>query len=103
MSFHRLVAGNDRAVVTATPPFESSELDLRHVHHADCGAQEWEFPCECGEAGCQERVFLTLDAYIELNERGGVVLADGHSRSPIERERAQTTLKVARLWPRVAR
>jgi hypothetical protein len=96
VSFHALLAGNDRTVVSATPPFECSEIDLRQVRHADCWAQQWEFPCECGEAGCRERVFLTLDEYIELNERGGVVLADGHSRSQIEHERARTMLNVAR-------
>ena len=53
---------------------------------------EWEFLCECGAVGCQERVFLTLDEYIALRERGGarlagVVLAKGHRQSQIERSR----------------
>jgi hypothetical protein len=73
--------------VSATPPLEYSNADLRRVRVADGGEQEWEFSCECGKDGCRARVFLTLDAYIELHEGSGVVLADGHSESQIGRAR----------------
>lgn len=67
--------------MSAIPVFENSEIDLRRVRDTGSGEPEWEFVCECSEKGCQERVFLTLDAYIALREDGGVVLAESHGRS----------------------
>ena len=60
---------------------------LRYVRDSSEGEQEWEFFCECGEATCQEHVFLTLDGYVELHESGRAVLADGHKLSQVERAR----------------
>ena len=51
------------------------------------GEQEWEFFCECGEKNCRESVFLTLDAYVALHDRGKVVLAGGHHLSSVVRAR----------------
>jgi hypothetical protein len=60
----------------------------RHVRDSDDGEQEWEFLCECGRDDCDERVLLTIDAYIALHDQGAAVLADGHQRSEVERARA---------------
>ena len=60
---------------------------LRYVRDSSEGEQEWEFFCECGEADCQEHVFLTLDGYVELHDSGRAVLADGHRLSQVERAR----------------
>lgn len=106
----------------ATPTFEYPEIELRHVRVADDGEQEWEFCCECGEKGCKERVFLTLDAYIAIHDGRGVVLADGHRQSEIDRarrlredadaltrqaehqtKRARRNMRLSRIWRRNAR
>lgn len=60
---------------------------LRYVRDASDGQQEWEFFCECGDASCQEHVFLTLDSYVELHDAGRAVLAEGHHLSQVERAR----------------
>ena len=39
----------------------------------------WEFVCECGEAGCTERVGLPLARYDELKHADGALLAPEHS------------------------
>jgi hypothetical protein len=49
--------------------------------------QEWEFFCECGRDDCQERLKLTLDAYVALYDSGRAVLAEGHQLSQVERAR----------------
>jgi hypothetical protein len=43
-------------------------------------SEDWEFVCECGEPGCDERVLLTLAAYAAVRETGAAVLAHGHAR-----------------------
>ena len=60
---------------------------LLHLRDADDGELEWEFFCECGRESFHEHVFLTLDAFIELHDGGGAVLADGHHLSQVERAR----------------
>ena len=47
--------------------------------------QEWEFFCECGLSECDARVKLTIAAYSLLHDRGGAVLASGHTMSRLER------------------
>ena len=49
--------------------------------------QEWEFFCECGRDDCQERLTLTLDAYVARYDSGRAVLAEGHQLSQVERAR----------------
>lgn len=61
---------------------------LLHVRETDDGELEWEFFCECGQASCESRVHLTLDRLIALRDGGGVVLAEGHRVSQVERARA---------------
>jgi hypothetical protein len=61
--------------------------DLRRVRDSSTGEREWEFPCECGDAGCRESVFLTLDAYTALHEHGRAVLAEGHRVSQVAQAR----------------
>ena len=51
--------------------------------------QEWEFFCERGRDDCQERLKLTLDAYVALYDSGRAVLAEGHQLSRVERARRQ--------------
>ena len=41
-------------------------------------ASAWEFVCECGEAGCTERVGLPLARYDELKSDDAILLAPGH-------------------------
>lgn len=60
-------------------------LDAAYDSIAD--GQEWEFFCECGRSGCQERVRLTLDSYVALHDDDGAVLAPGHRLSQVERAR----------------
>lgn len=60
---------------------------FRHVRDADDGEREWEFVCECGREECDERVLLTIDAYIALHDHGDAVLADGHQLSQAQRAR----------------
>lgn len=60
---------------------EANENIFRSVRDSTDGELEWEFFCECGREDCHERVFLGLDAYVALRDHGGVVLANGHSRS----------------------
>ena len=43
--------------------------------------EEWEFFCECGRDDCQERIKLTLDAYVALYDSGRAILAEGHQLS----------------------
>ena len=54
------------------------EGTFRRVRDAIGGEPEWEFPCECGIQNCDESIFLTLDAYASLRDRGEPVLADRH-------------------------
>jgi hypothetical protein len=67
--------------------------DRRKSAHPRCGPgivsyeQEWEFFCECGRDDCQERLKLTLDAYVALYDSGRAVLAEGHQLSQVERAR----------------
>jgi hypothetical protein len=49
--------------------------------------QEWEFFCECGRPDCEERIALTLAAYVALYDSGRPVLAHGHRLSQVERAR----------------
>jgi len=49
--------------------------------------EEWEFFCECGGEGCNERVSLTLPKYSDLHDRGGLVLARGHRGTRARRAR----------------
>ena len=63
------------------------EMKLRHVRDSGTGEREWEFPCECGHRDCRASVFLTLDAYAALGDRGDTVLAPGHSMSQVARAR----------------
>ena len=60
---------------------------LLHVHDVDYGELEWEFFCECGHDLCHEQVFLTLDAFIAIRDRGDAVLAEGHRLSQVDRAR----------------
>jgi hypothetical protein len=60
---------------------------LRSVRDSLDGEHEWEFRCECSEVSCDEFVFLTLDAFIELRDAGGEVLADGHRPNHVGRAR----------------
>jgi hypothetical protein len=60
---------------------------LRHVRDDVCGAQEWEFMCECGHDTCHETVLLTLDAFEVLRDSGEALLASGHHANPIARAR----------------
>jgi hypothetical protein len=41
-------------------------------------ASTWEFICECGTAGCKERVGLPLAQYDELKHADVTLLAPGH-------------------------
>lgn len=41
--------------------------------------QVWDFICECGRPGCQERVSLPLSEYEALRRSGDPVLAEGHT------------------------
>ena len=38
----------------------------------------WEFVCECGAAGCAERIGLPLARYDELKHAHRALLAPGH-------------------------
>jgi hypothetical protein len=40
--------------------------------------RSWEFICECGDAGCSERVGLPLSRYDELRQADEALLAPGH-------------------------
>ena len=42
----------------------------------------WEFVCECGEAGCMERVGLPLARYDALRNADGGLFAPGHPPRP---------------------
>jgi hypothetical protein len=44
-------------------------------------AELWEFVCECGDAGCTERVGLPLGRFDELKESDGALLAPGHPQA----------------------
>jgi hypothetical protein len=48
--------------------------------------QAWDFFCECGVEECHEYVLLAVGAYVTLHDRGGAVLAEGHTSSerPVE-------------------
>jgi len=41
----------------------------------------WEFVCECGREGCEQRVSLPLAVYEALRRSGDPVLAEGHALS----------------------
>jgi len=48
-------------------------------------AEETQFVCECGDAGCSERVEATLDEYEEVRSDGATfLLARGHEDDEIE-------------------
>ena len=47
-------------------------------------AMEWDFFCECGRDECREQVALSLDAYLGIRARDGVVLARGHLVSEVQ-------------------
>jgi hypothetical protein len=70
--------------VVRTEPRESA---LRHVRDQVGGVQEWEFVCECGHESCCETVFLTLDAFEAIREKGEPVLTEGHVVSQVARAR----------------
>jgi hypothetical protein len=78
--------GEDRIFSPASLS-EMTQGELRAVRDSGTGEQEWEFRCECGREHCHDYVFLTLDAYVALRDRGTVVLADGHHLSPVVRAR----------------
>ena len=48
---------------------------------------EWDFMCECGEETCHKFVFLTLDEFVALRDRGEAVLAPEHHLSPVAHAR----------------
>src|SRR5205085_5537001 len=56
--------------------FESSR-----PHHRSATSRSGEFFCECGRDDCQERLTLTLDAYVALYDSGRAILAEGHQLS----------------------
>jgi hypothetical protein len=62
---------------------------------ADVGGVNWEFVCECGAVECQERISLSLVAFLELREADAPILADGHelSRPQLARRRSQTLIE----------
>ena len=66
---------------------EANRNILLHVQDADAGELKWEFFCECGHDPCHEHVFLTLDAFIAIHDRGDAVLAEGHRLSQADRAR----------------
>ena len=66
---------------------EANRNILLHVRERGDGELEWEFFCECGKAGCESRIHLTLDAFITLRDGGNAVLAEGHHVSQVERAR----------------
>jgi hypothetical protein len=68
---------------------EVNDNTLRVVRRAD-NQLEWEFFCECGHHRCEDRVFLTIDAYLALRETGDPVLAPGHELTRAERARRQS-------------
>jgi len=47
----------------------------------------WEFVCECDREDCNEHVVLSLAEYERLRERRDLVLAAGHSETPVQRAR----------------
>ena len=54
---------------------------IREVaERSTASGSEWEFMCECGRQGCDERVRLSLPAYEELLESRTAVLAPGHAQ-----------------------
>ena len=80
-----LPAMGERPMPDAATLAAANEHILIHVRDSDDGQQEWEFLCECGKEGCDERVLLGLDAYIALHDHGQAVLADGHQVSQVQR------------------
>jgi hypothetical protein len=50
------------------------EVAGRSTAHAD----EWEFLCECGRPGCEERVFLSIAEYEARVGGNEPILAPGH-------------------------
>jgi len=54
---------------------------IREVaERSTAAAAEWEFMCECGRPGCDERVKLSLAAYEQLLADRMPVLARGHAQ-----------------------
>lgn len=49
----------------------------------------WYFRCECGEAGCAQRVRLSLSAYRAVRASHGNVLAPGHPLATAEAARVK--------------
>ena len=83
----RAPSKSQRPVPDAAALAAANEHIFLHVRDSDDGKQQWEFLCECGGNDCDERVVLTLDAYIALHDHGEAVLANGHKRSQLERAR----------------
>jgi hypothetical protein len=50
-----------------------------YAAEANLRDQVWEFICECGSQGCDERVSLPLSEYETLRRSGAPVLAEGHA------------------------
>jgi len=68
--------GTDRAVKAAA--LTEVNRAMRQLALEDSPAEAWEFFCECGEADCEERVSLTIDAYDHLQEQHKAVVAHAH-------------------------
>jgi hypothetical protein len=73
--------------------FKTAALAEVNRHILDAGLDSiehdlpWEFFCECGHAACGEYVELEIEEFVALQERGGAVLAPGHSLPRAERLR----------------
>jgi hypothetical protein len=76
-----------------------------YAAEANLSDQVWEFICECGNRGCQERVSLPLSDYKALKQSGDPVLAKGHTldRSVDARARARRLLEDCQAIIRAAR
>ncbi len=67
----------------------SDEIVLRSVRCSG-GELEWEFSCECGRETCDERVCVTIGAYVALHDGGELALAPGHEVSRAGRARRRS-------------
>ena len=60
--------------------------DLSDTLFAGDGQIEWEFLCECGDAGCVERMVAPIRAYRDIREnRHRFLLLPGHENRAVER------------------
>jgi hypothetical protein len=60
--------------------------DLSDTLFAGDGQTEWEFFCECGDAGCAERMVVPIRAYRDVRENGRrFLLLPGHENRAVER------------------